>query len=83
MEGESSAFFTLECKHGGAGVLPCGDEAALAKYPGSGELAQIVVHYFYLNYFSFQESLDPRLVDCDTPIHIFLQSEQKIKYLII
>lgn len=36
MEGESSAFFTLECKHGGAGVLPCGDEAALAKYPGVG-----------------------------------------------
>lgn len=34
MEGESSASFTLECKHGGAGALPCGDEAALAMYPG-------------------------------------------------
>lgn len=62
---------------------PVVTRTALALYPGVGKLAQIVVHYFYLNYFSFQESLDPRLVDIDTPIHIFLMSEQKIKYLII
>lgn len=49
---------------------------ALVMYLGMGKLDQIVVHYFYLNYFSFQESLCPKPVNTDTSIHIFLKPEK-------
>lgn len=54
---------------------------ALGVYLGMGKLDQMVVYYFYLNYFSCQESLCPRLLNAGTSTHV--KSEQIIEYLII